>query len=58
MNFKNIFAVLLCLTAASAETAYKGECKNLQKKVEKNNTEEVTFNLIDCALDSNGKAFD
>jgi len=59
INFKNLFTIfLLCFSVVFAETDYKGECKDLQKKIEKNNTNDITFSLIDCTLDTKGKAVD
>jgi len=58
MNFKNLFALFLCLTAVSAKTDYKDECKELKEKVEKYSIDYTIFSLNNCNLDDKGNAVD
>jgi len=59
MNFKNLFATLLCLTAVYAEdNNYKGKCKDLEEKILKYSTEEDSISFNNCNLDNKGNAVD
>jgi len=58
MNLKNLFAVLLCLIAVSAETDYKGKCKDLKEKIEKKREDSIIFTLNNCKLDDKENAVD
>jgi len=58
MNFKNLFKILLCLTVVSAESDFKGNCKDLDKIVAKKSTEDVEYYVSECALDKQRNAVD
>jgi len=56
MNYKNLFSILLCVTTVFSESNLKGECRELEEKLEKNKTDEFSISLSNCILDDKEKA--